>query len=140
MPADTPLSSHRKLKRGSDRNFGVSFAAVFAIVSLIPLLNGHAVRLWTLLVSVVFLVSALLAPYLLSPLNRFWYRVELLLNSIINPLLMGFIFYGAVVPIGLALRVLGKDLLQLKHQRRLRLDHARLTSSAKYVKAVLEYT
>jgi hypothetical protein len=66
------------------------------------------------LASAVFLILALTCAAVLAPLNRLWFRVGLLLNRIINPLVMGLLFFACVVPIGLLLRLLGKDPLRLR--------------------------
>lgn len=99
---------------GSDRSFGLVMAAAFAALALI---NGwHHGRLWPLMsgIVVLFLGAALLRPAALRPLNRAWFKLGLLLHKVINPLIMGLLFYGTVLPIGLFMRASGKDLLRLK--------------------------
>ena len=105
------------LKLGSERAFGVVFAAVFAAIGLWPLVAGGAVRAWALGVGVAFFVVALARPALLRPLNRLWFRFGLLLNRIVNPLVMGLLFFLTVTPIGLVMRALGKDPLRLRFDR-----------------------
>lgn len=106
-----------EVKLGSERAFGVVFAVVFAAVGLWPLGAGSAVRAWALGVGLVFLVAALARPGLLRPLNRLWFRFGLLLNRVVNPLVMGLLFYFTVTPIGLVMRALGKDPLRLRFDR-----------------------
>ncbi|MCZ6894079.1 MAG: SxtJ family membrane protein [Gammaproteobacteria bacterium] len=98
----------------SNRSFGLVFAAVFAIIGLWPLIGDGAVRVWSLAVSLVFLALALLWPVALAPLNRLWTRFGLLLHHIVNPIVMGVLFYLVVTPTGLVMRMLGKDLLRLR--------------------------
>jgi Saxitoxin biosynthesis operon protein SxtJ len=98
----------------SNRSFGVVFAVVFAIIALLPLFHGGAVRLWSLGVAVAFAVLAFAAPQVLAPLNRLWLKLGLLLHKIVNPIVLGIMFYGVVTPTGLIMRLLGKDLLRLK--------------------------
>ena len=101
------------------RSFSLTFAAVFLIIGGWPwALYGHAPRYWALLIAVFFAAAAFLAPRLLGPLNWLWYRFGLLLHSVVNPLVMALIYYVGVVPIGLVLRVAGKDLLRLKREPR----------------------
>lgn len=99
--------------RSSDRSFGLVFAAFFLIVGLWPLLRGSAPRLWSLAAAAIFLVLALARPKTLALLNRVWTSVGLLLHRVINPLAMAIVFYATVTPIGLLLRLLGKDPLRL---------------------------
>ena len=100
-----------EVKRSSDRSFGFVFAAFFLIVALFPLLNNGSVRLWSLIASCVFLVWALVAPRYLAPLNRLWARFGDLLHRVMNPLILGLIFYVAIMPVSLVLRIIGKDSL-----------------------------
>ena len=98
---------------GSERGFGLVFAAVFAVIALFPLPGGGAPLWWALAVAAAFAALALAAPRVLAPLNRLWFRFGMLLGALVNPLLLGAIFVLTVVPIGLAMRALGKDPLRL---------------------------
>lgn len=104
-------------KAGSERAFGVVFAAVFAIIGLWPLIAGAVPRLWALGVAAVFLLAALLLPKALGPLNRLWFKFGLLLHRIVSPLAMGFLFFVTVTPVALIVRLCGKDVLNLRFQR-----------------------
>jgi len=115
-------SSHEAFERdaqivaGSDRSFGFVMAGAFAVVTA---LNGwHAGRIWpwTASIAAAFLVVALLKPSVLNPLNRLWLKFGLLLHRIVNPVIMALLFYGTVLPTGLVMRAIGKDLLRLKRQ------------------------
>lgn len=106
-----------EVKLGSERAFGVVFALVFAVVGLWPLMEGGAVGAWALGIGAVFILVALARPGLLRPLNRLWFRFGLLLNKVVNPLVMGLLFYFTVTPIGLLMRALGKDPLRLRFDR-----------------------
>jgi hypothetical protein len=107
--------SFEELKIGSERNFGIIFSIAFAIIAFWPLTGGGAVRLWSLAISVIFLVTAFVVPHWLKPLNRIWFRLGILLGKIVTPLVMGFLFFTTVTPIALLLRIFRKDLLRL-HQ------------------------
>lgn len=102
------------VKVGSERAFGFVFAAVFAIIALWPLLGGGAPRWWSVAVSALFVMAALVAPGLLKPLNKLWFQFGLLLHKIVNPLIMGLLFFLTVTPIALIMRIAGKDPLRLK--------------------------
>lgn len=108
--------SHRKVVVGSDRSFGLVFAGFFLIVALLPLLHGGPVRLWALAVAAVFMAAAFLTPRLLHPLNWVWFKFGLLLHHIVSPVVMALMFYGAILPMALLLKLLGKDLLRLKRE------------------------
>ena len=108
------LSRQHEVKSSSERAFGIVFAAVFAVLGLWPLMHGGALRLWALAIAVVFLFLALLWTAPLRPLNRIWTRLGLLLHAVVNPVVMGLLFFSTVLPIGLFLRLTGKDLLNLR--------------------------
>lgn len=114
MGTNESLRSHRKVTVGSERNFGIVFAVVFALYGFAPLYHGRVVHWWAIALSAVFLICALVAPQLLRPLNHLWFRFGLLLHHIVNPIIMAGLYFGTVVPMGLLLRALGKDLLHLK--------------------------
>lgn len=107
-----------KHARSSERSFGLVFASVFAAVALWPLLSGYAPRIWSLVVSGVFLLAAWLCPKLLRPANIAWARLGEALHRIVSPLVLGVLFYSSVVPTGLIMRALGKDPLRLRFDRK----------------------
>ena len=102
------------IKLGSNRSFGIVFFVVFLLISLYPLLNNEHIKIWSLIISLIFLFLGLLNSKFLSPLNKIWFKFGLFLGKLISPLIMGFIFFLVVTPIGLLMRMLGKDLLNLK--------------------------
>tara|TARA_Y100000817_G_scaffold238031_1_gene190048 strand:+ start:106 stop:498 length:393 start_codon:yes stop_codon:yes gene_type:complete len=108
------------IKIGSNRSFGIVFFVVFLIISLFPLIKGNDLRIWSLLISLIFLVLGLMNSSILGPLNKLWFKFGLLLGSFISPIVMGFVFFLVVTPIGLFMRLLGKDLLNLKKKNNLR--------------------
>lgn len=93
------------------------FAAVFALVAFWPLIHGHAVRWWSVGVAVLFLLVALLKPAWLSHLNKAWTRFGLLLSAVVSPIALGVLFFVVITPIGLLMRLTGKDPLRLKFDR-----------------------
>ena len=104
------------VKISSNRSFGIVFFVVFLILAFYPLINNSDIRIWFLLISLIFLVLGLINSKILSPLNKLWYKFGILLGKIISPFIMGIIFYLVVTPIGLIMRLLGKDVLNLKYQ------------------------
>jgi len=112
-----PTSHAAALKPGSNRNFGFVFAAVFAVIALLPLWGGHPVRWWALIVAAVFALAALVKPDVLAPLNYVWFRFGMLLSRVMSPLVMGAVFFLCVTPLALLMRLFGKDPLALKYDR-----------------------
>ncbi len=116
------LTKNDDVKVGSEKSFGLVFAVVFLVVAVLPLWNAgwapDQIRIWALIVSGGFLVLALAAPRTLRPLNMVWFRFGLILHNIVNPLIMGLIFFLAVTPIGLIMRMRGKTPLDLGFDKR----------------------
>jgi predicted membrane metal-binding protein len=102
------------VKAGSERGFALVFATVFALIAAWPLLHGGGLRGWAAGLAAAFLLAGLFAPGALAPLNRLWFRFGLALGRLVSPVLMAVIYYGSVVPTGLVMRMLGKDLLRLR--------------------------
>ena len=104
----------QKIKLPSNRNFGIVFSIVFLIISLWPLLSQNDIRIWSLIISGIFLVLGLINSKLLLPLNKIWFKFGILLGNFIAPIVMGIVYFMVVTPTGLIMRLLGKDLLNLK--------------------------
>ena len=102
------------IKISSNRSFGIVFFIVFLIISLYPLLNSEPIRIWFLIIALIFLVMGLINSKILTPLNKLWFKFGIILGKIVSPFVMGIIFFLVVTPIGLIMRLFGKDLLNLK--------------------------
>ena len=105
-------------KLPSNRNFGIVFFVVFLIISLYPLVFGQGIAKWSLAISIIFLVLGLINSNILTPLNRLWFKFGIFLGIIISPIVMALIFFLVVTPIGLIMRLLRKDLLNLKYNKK----------------------
>jgi hypothetical protein len=105
-----------KIVAGSDRSFGLVMAGAFALLTALNAWHAGRVWPWTAGLAAAFLVAALLRPALLNPLNRIWLKFGLLLHKIVNPVIMALLFYGTVLPTGLVMRAMGKDLLRLRRE------------------------
>ena len=103
-----------EIKLGSNRSFGIVFFIVFLLIAIYPLINQGEIRIWSLIISFLFLFFGLLNLKILTPLNKLWFRFGLFLGKIISPIIMGVIFFLVVTPIGLLMRFFGKDVLNLK--------------------------
>jgi len=107
-----------EIKISSNRSFGIVFFIVFLLIALYPLLKDNDLRIWSLVISFIFLILGLINSKILTPLNRLWFKFGLLLGKFISPLIMGIIFFIVVTPIGIIMRLLKKDLLNLKYNKK----------------------
>ena len=103
------------IKISSNRSFGIVFFIVFLLIALYPLTHSEEIRVWSIIISLIFLVLGLLNSKILTPLNKLWFKIGILLGKIVSPLIMGIIFFLVVTPIGLIIRFFGKDVLNLKY-------------------------
>ena len=103
------------IKISSNRSFGIVFFIVFLLISIYPLINDEEIRIWSLIISIIFLLLGLLNSQILTPLNQIWFKFGIFLGKIISPLVMGIIFFLVVTPTGIIMRILKKDLLNLKY-------------------------
>ena len=98
----------------TEKSFGIVFSIVFLLVAFYPLINSEEIHLWAIILSVIFLFLAYFMPKILSIPNKFWFRFGILLQSIIAPIVMALLYFLTVLPTGIIMRLLGKDLLKLK--------------------------
>ena len=108
------ISSHVSTEQSSPKSFGVVFSCVFLIIALYPLITSEGLRIWALVVSIIFFLLAFLAPKILVLPNKLWFKFGLLIGSIVAPIVMAFVYFVTVLPTGLIMRLLGKDLLKQK--------------------------
>jgi hypothetical protein len=105
------------IKISSNKSFGIVFFIFFLIVSIYPLIDGGVLRVWSLVISAIFLILGLLNSKFLTPLNKLWFKFGILLGTIVSPIVMGIIFFIVVTPISLIMKILGKDILNLKKNK-----------------------
>ena len=106
------------INRSSDRSFGILFSIVFGIVGILPIADGQNPSVVFLGVSIGFLISAWIYPQSLNRLNHIWFKFGLLLSRVTNPMILGMVFFGIFVPIGLLVRYLGKNPIDLKFDQK----------------------
>ena len=104
----------KQIKISSNRSFGIVFFIFFLSVSLWPLTNGENIRLSFLTISIIFLILGIVNSKILTPLNKLWFKFGLFLGKIVSPIVMGVIFFFVVTPTGIIMRLMRKDLLNLK--------------------------
>ena len=110
------IAGDAEIKSSSNRAFGLTFAAVFLIIACWPLLGLRPLRWWALGVAILFLAAAVVAPRMLSPLNRLWFVIGLALHAVVSTVVMGLVFFTTLTPIAVLMRALGKDPLRLKRE------------------------
>ena len=100
--------------KSTNRSFGIVFFFVFLMIGIYPIINGEDIRVWSFIISIVFLILGVLNSNTLTPLNKIWFKFGVILGNLVSPLVMGVIFFLVVTPIGLLMRSIGKDVLNLK--------------------------
>tara|TARA_B100000965_G_scaffold303161_1_gene261855 strand:- start:378 stop:773 length:396 start_codon:yes stop_codon:yes gene_type:complete len=111
------LNKKNKEKVSSNRSFGIVFFVVFLLVGLWPMLNNSDLRIWSLILSIIFLFLGVLNSRILTPLNIVWFKFGMLLGKIISPIVMGLIFFIVVTPTAIILKLFNKDVLSLKKNK-----------------------
>ena len=106
------MTSNSKINISSNRSFGLVFFVIFLIVALWPLKYEEDIRLWSLVISIIFFILGVINSKLLTPLNKLWFKFGILLGSIVSPIVMGVVYFAVVTTIGVLMRLLGKDLLK----------------------------
>ena len=105
------------IKVGSIRSFGILFFLVFIIIAFYPLLNDHGIRIWSLIVSFIFLFLGMVNSPILKPLNLIWFKFGLFLGKFIAPIVMGIVYFIVVFPTFLFLKLIKKNYLNIKYER-----------------------
>jgi hypothetical protein len=112
-----PISLQKKVIKINKKNnitFGIFFFIFFLIIGLYPLVSVGVIRIWSIVLSLVFLIITIIRPNLFTFLNRSWIQFGIFLGKIISPIVMGIVFFFVVTPIGILLRILKKDVMGLK--------------------------
>ena len=106
--------NYKDIKIGSNRSFGVVFFVVFLLIGLWPILKGNEIRIWSVVISLIFLILGILNSKILTPFNKVWFRFGIFLGNFISPIIMGIVFFLVVTPTGLIMKLLRKDLINLR--------------------------
>ena len=109
------MTNNTKIKLPSNRSFGILFFIVFLLVSLYPMINDKDIRVWSFILSLLFLLLGIKNSNILTPFNIMWLKFGLLLGKIVSPIIMGVVFFLVVTPTGFIMRLFKKDLLNLKY-------------------------
>ncbi len=103
-----------KINKKNNITFGILFFSFFLIIGLYPLKSVGVIRIWSVILSLIFLIITIIRPNLLTFLNRLWIQFGIFLGKVISPIVMGFVFFFVVTPIGVLVRILKKDVMGLK--------------------------
>jgi len=106
------IESHISVDSASNKSFGVVFSVVFLVIAFYPVLDGAAIRVWSLIISMLLYCIALLRSDYLAPLNKLWHDFGIRLGGIVAPLVMTLVYFASVVPVALLMRLFGVDLLK----------------------------
>ena len=105
------------IKISSNRSFGIFFFIIFLAISLYPLIWDDSLRIWSLVLSLIFLLLGLINSKILTPFNKIWFKFGILLSKIFNPIILGIIFFFVVTPTAILMKIINKDLLNLKFNK-----------------------
>ena len=106
-----------EIKIGSNKSFGIVFFLVFLLIAIYPLINYEGLRIWSFIISIIFLFLGLINSKFLTPFNKLWFKFGLLLGRIVSPVIIGIIFFFVVTPTAFIMRIIRKDLLNLKFNK-----------------------
>ena len=111
------LNLMNNVKISSNKSFGIVFFVVFLLIAFYPLINQAGIKIWSVIISLIFLILGMLNSKLLTPLNKLWFKFGIILGKIVSPLIMALIFFTVVTPIAFLMKILKKDLLNLKFSK-----------------------
>ena len=106
--------NYKDIKIGSNKSFGIVFFVVFLLIGLWPILKGNELRIWSIVISLIFLTLGILNSKILTPFNKVWFRFGIFLGNFISPIIMGIVFFLVVTPTGLIMKLFRKDLINLR--------------------------
>ncbi len=108
------MNFYKDIKRKDNITFGALFFVFFLVIGLYPLKTFGTVRIWALVLSLLFLIITIIRPNLFTFINKLWIQFGTLLGKIISPIVMGLVFFFVVTPIGILVRIFKKDVMGLK--------------------------
>ena len=125
--------NYKDIKIGSNRSFGIVFFIVFLLIGSWPILNGNELRIWSIVISLIFFILGIFNSKILTPLNKVWFKFGILLGNFIAPIVMGIVFFLVVTPTGLLMKLFRKDLINLKqnNDKTYWIEKKEITSSMK---------
>ena len=110
--------SNNKIKSGSNKSFGLLFSIIFLIIALYPLIYGNNINYLCGIISIILFLISMLFPNILAIPNKLWFKLSLILGSIISPIVMAAIYLAIFTPFGVFMRLIGKDILKQKIEKK----------------------
>ena len=107
----------KNTNKSSNKSFGILFFIVFIIIGLYPLLNDQSVRVWSLIIGLIFLFLGIINSILLMPLTALWFKLGIILGKFIAPVIMGIVYFIVVFPTSLLLKLFKKNYLNIKYNK-----------------------
>ena len=104
-------------KNDSNKSFGILFFIIFLLIAIWPVFTSESVRVWAIILSLIFLVLGIINSKLLTPFKKIWIKLGEILGKFIAPIVMCFIYFLIITPIGLFMRLIKKDLLSIKFHK-----------------------
>ena len=101
----------------NNKSFGILFFLVFLLIAIWPVINSEPIRIWSIIISILFLILGITNSKILTPLKRGWIKLGEILGKVVAPIIMGFIYFIIITPIGILMRLFGKDLLNIKFNK-----------------------
>ncbi len=108
---------NKKILKNSNKSFGILFFVIFIVYSFFPLLSGESIRITSLVIAFIFLILGLINSKFLNPMRVAWIKLGEILGKIVSPIVMAFIYFIVITPIGLFMRLIRKDLLKIKFSK-----------------------
>lgn len=108
---------HHKIEGASDRSFGLTVGGIFLAIEIFrlwPEFVLDVIGIVLLVISLPLILLGLVFPVLLAPLNSLWTKLGLVMFKIVNPIIMLAVFILTIIPVGLLLKLFGKDSLRLR--------------------------
>lgn len=94
--------------------FILIWSFIFLLISVYPLFIGQNVRVWSVVISIIFILVAFIRPTLFKGFYRVWIRIGDFIGNIISKSVLFILFFGLFTPISVILKLFGKDLLRKK--------------------------
>ncbi len=109
----------KKNNLSSNKSFGILFFVVFILIALYPIIKDGNIRIWSIILAFIFLILGLLDSKLLTPLNKAWIKLGIILGNFISPIVLGIIFFFVVFPTGILIRLFKKNYIGIKYDKSL---------------------
>jgi len=111
------MKNSLNIKRKDNIAFGIIFFVFFLIIGIYPLKTGEIIRIWSIILSAIFLITTIVKPDLFTSLNKIWIQFGILLGKIISPIVISLVFFFVVTPMGFFVRLSKKDIMGLKKSK-----------------------